>query len=156
VHKLKLVLGILMIAALFVPLSQCSHDRKENTAPSPPKTGVQKVFPRNDARTDYDYGAKHFDKRVLHGDLTLVAFGWPLGFALLGWRWRSKRFGWLLCGAEILLGAGTIWFIYTMSAFFGDRLWGAWFVMLLTSAYAAAAAVDLFGSLRGSRSARAP
>jgi len=137
-----------MIGALFAPLSQCSRGGKENAALPPPKAGMQKIFPRNDAQTDYDYGAKHLDDLALRGDVTLVAFAWPLIFAFLGLRWRRQRYGWLLCIAEILLGAGTVWFIYALSDF-GDRLWGAWLVIALTSAYTLAAVVDLCASWRG-------
>ena len=62
-----------MIAALFVPLSQCSRGGKTNAPPPPAKTGLQKIFPRSDAQTDYDYGATRIAPS-LNGSLTLVAF----------------------------------------------------------------------------------
>lgn len=145
-QKLKLTLGVLMIAALFVPLSQCSHGRKENAAPPPARTGWQKIFPRDDAQNDYDYGVKRL-ALSLNGVLSLVAFTWPLVLALVERRRREKRSAWILYAVEFLLGAGTIWFIYALTEG-GRRLWGAWFVFALTSAYAVAALVDFFRSLR--------
>jgi hypothetical protein len=147
VHKLKLTLGVLMIVALFVPLSQCAHGGKSNALPPPAKTGLQKIFPRSDEQTDYNYGATRLAPS-LNGALTLVAFGWPLVLALLGQRARGKRRAWLLYVLELLLCAGTIWWVYAVTEG-GTRLWGAYFVFALTSAYAIAALVDLFGDFVG-------
>ena len=145
-HKLKLTLGVLMIAALFVPLSQCSHGGKTNAPPPPAKTGLQKFFPRSDAQTEYDYGATRLAPS-LNGVLTLVAFGWPLVLALVGRRVRGKRRAWLFYGLELLLCAGTIWWIYAITEG-ATRLWGACFVFALTSIYALAALLDLAASWR--------
>jgi hypothetical protein len=142
-----LILGVLMIAALFVPLSKCSHGAKENDVPPPAKTGLQKIFPRDDPRTDYDYGVKRLAPST-YGALTLVAFGWPLAVALLGRRARGKRFVWLLYVLELLLCAGTIWWIYPLSDS-ARFLWGTYFVWVLVSTYAIAALLDLGTSLRG-------
>jgi len=79
-RRLKLTLGVLMIAALFVPLSECSHGKKPD-APPPPKPLAQKIFPRSDAHTDYDYGALRLAPS-LNGAITAIAFAWPLTFAL--------------------------------------------------------------------------
>jgi hypothetical protein len=147
VHKLKLTLGVLMIAALFAPLSQCSRGGKSNALPPPAKTGWQKIFPRSDEQTDYDYGATRLAPS-LNGVLTLIAFGWPLVLAPLGRRAHGKRRAWLLNGLELLLCAGTMWWIYAVTEA-STRLWGAYFVFALTSAYALATLVDLFGNMRG-------
>lgn len=133
-----------MLAAFFVPLSQCSHGGKANAPPPPAKTGWQKIFPRSDAQTEYDYGAKHVDLS-LHGGLTLVAFGWPFVLALVGRRARGKRRAWILYGVELLLCAGTIWWIYAVTEG-ATRLWGAYCVFALTSVYAVAALLDLAAS----------
>ncbi|MEO7166023.1 MAG: hypothetical protein ABI787_08950 [Spartobacteria bacterium] len=140
-HKLKLTLGVLMIAALFVPLSECSHARKANALPPPPKTGWQKVFPRSDAQTEYNYGATRIGPS-LHGALAVVAFFWPLAFALLEFRARGKHRAWFLYATEVLLCAATIWWIYAVSES-GTRRWGAYFVFVLIGAYALAALRDL-------------
>ena len=139
-----------MIAALFVPLSQCSHGGKSNDLPPAAKTGWQKFFPRSDARTEYNYGATRIAPS-LHGALTMVAFGWPLTLALVEWRARGlSRRRWLLYGLELLLCGGTIWWVYAVTEG-GTRLWGAYFVFGLTSAYAVAALLDLLQNLRGGR-----
>ena len=93
-QKLKLTLGILMVAALFTPLSQCSHSRKENSLPPPLKTGWQKIFPRSDEYANYDYGATRLEAS-LGGVLTLLTFAWPLGLAFVGRRVRGKRRAWI-------------------------------------------------------------
>jgi hypothetical protein len=147
VHKIKLTLGVLMIAALFVPLSQCSRGGKSNALPPPAKTGLQTIFPRSDEQTDYDYGVKRLVPS-LNGVLTLVAFCWPVVLALLGRRTHGKRRVWLLNALELLLCAGTIWFIHAVTEA-GTRLWGAYFVFALASAYALTTLVDLFGNMRG-------
>ena len=137
-----------MIAALFVPLSECSHGKKPDTPPQP-KTFVQKIFPRSDAQTDYDYGATRLGPS-LNGVLTLIAFGWPITLALLNRRVSGKRYAWIFYTLEVLLGAGTIYWIYAVTEA-GTRLWGAYFVFALTIAYTIAALVDLGSSLRGAR-----
>ena len=146
-HKIKLTLGVLMIAALFAPLSQCSHGGKSNALPPPAKTGWQKIFPRSDEQTDYDYGATRLAPS-LNGGVTMVAFGWPLVLALLGRRAQGRRRAWLLYGLELLLCAGTLWWVYAVTEA-GTRLWGAYFVFALASAYALAALVDLFRNIHG-------
>ena len=146
-QKLKLTLGILMLAALFTPLSQCSRGNKANALPPPPKTGWQKIFPRSDEHTAYDYGATRIDPS-LGGVLTLIAFVWPLGLALVGRRVRGKRRAWLFFILEGLLCAGSAWMIYAISEG-GTRLWGAYFAFALVTLYALAALWDFFGSVRG-------
>lgn len=138
-----------MIVALFAPLSQCSRGGKANAAPPPAKTGWQKIFPRSDAQTEYDYGATRLAPSV-NGALTLVAFGWPLILALCGRRAQGKRRAWLFYGLELLLCAGTIWWIYAVTEG-ATRLWGAYLVFALTSAYAIATLVDLFENVRSGR-----
>lgn len=135
-----------MIAALFAPLSQCSRGGKSNALPPPAKTGWQKIFPRSDEQTDYDYGATRLAPS-LNGVLTLVAFGWPLVLALLGQRAQGKRRAWLFNGLEVLLCAGTMWWIYAVTEA-GTRLWGAYLVFTLAGAYAFAALLDLFRNMR--------
>ena len=79
-----------MIGALFVPLSKCSRGGKAERLPPPPaKTVVEKIFPRSDEQTDYDYGATRLGPS-LNGVLTLIAFGWPLVLALCNRRGRRK------------------------------------------------------------------
>jgi hypothetical protein len=139
-------LGILMIAALFVPLSECSRGGKTPATPTPPQTLVRKVFPRSDAQTDYDYGATRLGPSI-SGVATLIAFGWPLALAFLDWRIAGKRRAWILYVLELLLCAGTIYWIYA-ATLIGTRLWGAYLVFALTIAYAVATLLDLAASWR--------
>ncbi len=135
-----------MIAALFVPLSECSHGGKGPVTPPPPKSFVQKIFPRSDAQTEYEYGITRL-RPSLNGALTLVAFGWPLALALLNRRVEGKRRAWIFHLLEILLCAGTIFWIYAVTEG-GTRLWGAYLVFALTILYTIAALIDFVAGCR--------
>ena len=143
-----------MIAALFVPLSECSRGGETPATPTPPRTLVHKVFPRSDAQTDYDYGATRLGLSI-NGLVTLLAFGWPLALALLNWRIAGKRRAWILYLLELLLCAGTIYWLYA-ATLGGTRLWGAYLVFSLTIAYAIAASLDLWRNGRPGRLRSAP
>jgi hypothetical protein len=149
VRKAKLTLGLLMTCALFVPLSECSRGGERPATPPRSKTLVQKIFPRSDAQTDYNYGATRLGPSI-NGVLTSIAFGWPLLFALLNRRLSGQRRGWILYAFELLLGVGTIYWIYAVTEG-GKRLWGAYLVFALTIAYVVAAMVDLGKSVRGAK-----
>ncbi|MDQ3546856.1 MAG: hypothetical protein M3429_10150 [Verrucomicrobiota bacterium] len=142
-RRLKLTLGVLMIAALFVPLSECSHGKKPD-APPPPKPLAQKIFPRSDAHTDYDYGALRLAPS-LNGAITAIAFAWPATFALCNRLVAGKRYAWIFFALELLLGAATIYWVYAVTEA-GTRLWGAYFVFALTVAYTIAALMDFAAS----------
>ena len=135
-----------MIAALFVPLSECSRDGKPPTTPVPSRTLLQKIFPRSDAQTDYDYGVARLGLSI-NGIATLIAFGWPLVLALMNQSIAEKRRAWILHVLELLLCAGTIYWIH-IATLAGKRLWGTYFVFALMVAYAIAALVDLASGRR--------
>jgi hypothetical protein len=147
VQKLKLTLGVLLIGALFVPLSQCSHDGKTPVSPAESKTVIQKVFPRSDEQTDYDYGAARLGPS-LNGVLTLIAFAWPLALAFLIKRVAGKRRAWIFSMLELLLCAGTIYWVYAATVA-RTRLWGAYLVFALMGVYALAAVLDLWRNFTG-------
>ena len=89
-----------MIAALFVPLSECSRGGKPPTTPVPSRTLLQKTFPRSDAQTDYDYGVARLGLSI-NGIATLIAFGWPLVLALINQSIAEKRRAWILHVLEL-------------------------------------------------------
>ena len=130
-----------MIAALFVPLSECSHGGKAPITPVPSRTLWQKIFPRSDAQTEYDYGAVRLGLSI-NGIATLIAFGWPLVLALISQFIAGKRRAWILHVLELLLCVGTIYWIHLVTLV-GKRLWGTYLVFALIVAYAIAALVDL-------------
>jgi hypothetical protein len=138
-----------MIAALFAPLTECSRGAKASAVPVPPPTLWQKVFPRSDSQTDYNYGVARLSLSA-NGIATLVAFGWPLGFAPLNRRVAGKPRAWIFYLCELLLCAGTIYWLH-LATLVGTPLWGAYFVFALTIAYATAALLDLALSLRRPR-----
>ncbi len=131
-----------MVGALFVPLSECSRGGKRQSTPAPPRTFLEKTFPRSDAQTDYNYGATRLGLST-NGLLTLIAFGWPLALALLNRRIAGKRRAWVLYLFELLLCAGTIYWLH-LATFVGTPLWGADLVFALTIAYAAATLFDIW------------
>jgi hypothetical protein len=137
---------MLMIAALFVPLTECSRGGKTTAVPAPPRTFLQKIFPRSDAQTEYDYGASRLGLST-NGVATLVAFGWPLVLALLNRRIAGKRRAWILYVLELLLCAGTIYWLHLATSV-GTRLWGAYLVFALTIAYAVATLLDIWRAYR--------
>lgn len=146
-QKLKLTLGVLLIGALFVPLSKCSHNGKTPVAPPQSKSVIQKVFPRSDEQTDYDYGAARLGPS-LNGGLTLIAFAWPLALALLNKRIAGKRRAWIFYTLELLLCAGTIYWVYAATVA-RTRLWGAYLVFALMGVYALATLLDLWRNFTG-------
>jgi len=135
-----------MIAALFVPLSECSRSEVVPITPVPSRTLWQKIFPHSDAQTDYDYGASRLGLSI-SGIGTLIAFGWPLVFALINQSIAGKRRAWILPALELLLCAGTIYWIH-LATLVGKRLWGTYLVFALMIAYAIAALVDLASGWR--------
>jgi hypothetical protein len=130
-----------MIAALFVPLSECSRGGKPPTTPVPSRTLLQKIFPQSDAQTDYEYGAARLGLSI-NGIATLIAFGWPLGLAVIRQAIAEKRRAWILHVLELLLCAGTIYWIHLVTLP-GKRLWGTYLVFALMVVYAIAALIDL-------------
>ena len=109
-----------MIAALFVPLSECSRGEKPPTTPVPSRTLLQKIFPRSDAQTDYDYGAARLGLSI-NGIATLIAFGWPLVLALMNQSIAEKRVPESsMCSSSCC--AGTICWIH-IATLAGKRLW---------------------------------
>ena len=135
-----------MIAALFVPLSECSRGGNQPTTPAPSRTLLQKTFPRSDAQTDYDYGVARLGLSI-NGIATLIAFGWPLVLALISQSIAGKRRAWILHLLELLLCTGTIYWIH-LATLVGKRLWGAYLVFALMGVYAIAALVDLASGWR--------
>jgi len=135
-----------MIAALFVPLSECSRGEKSPTTPVPSRTLLQRIFPQSDAQTDYDYGATRLSLSI-NGITTLIAFGWPLVLALINLSIAEKGRAWILHVLELLLCAGTIYWIH-IATLAGKRLWGTYLVFVLMVAYAIAALVNLASGWR--------
>ena len=116
------------------------------TIPVPSRTLWQKIFPKSDAQTDYDYGAARLGLSI-SGIATLIAFGWPLVLALINQSVAGKRRAWILHVVELLFCAGTIYWIH-LATLAGRRLWGAYLVFTLMVAYAIATLADLASAWR--------
>ncbi|HST29663.1 MAG TPA: hypothetical protein VLK27_02345 [Chthoniobacterales bacterium] len=136
-RKIRLGAAIVLICAIFLPLSQCS----QNISGGGPKTDVRTpqafahsrhLFPQSNAEYEYQYGI-HFvhvgftdpkDNYTAAG-LTLIAFLWPLGFAIWSRRSKFPRFWWIFYSIELLLCAGTIYWIWALTMG-GRLLYGFW------------------------------
>ncbi len=145
-RRVKLALAISLLCALFLPLGQCSRQSGTSTIPSHPKRFSQRVFPQSDDQTEYHYGIADVSFS-LRGLLTIVAFGWPLLFVLVGRRAEGKRLAWLLPIGELILCAGTSYWLWAMTVFY-QWLYGAYVVFAIVIIYAAVALITLLGYLR--------
>lgn len=146
-RKAKLAMAVLLVCALCLPLSQCSRQDDSSTKSNQSKTLPQRIFPQSDDRTDYQYGIANI-RFSFDGLCTVLAFGWPLIFALVGRRAAGKRFSWLLHFTELFLCAGTIYWLYALTSF-GQWLYGAYVVFVIIVIYAGIVLFCLFEYLRG-------
>lgn len=124
-RKLRLTAALVLLCAIALPLSECSQG--ENQLPTAPKTVAQRLYPQSTADVSYQYGYRSiaFD---LSGLFTMIAFGWPLAFALFVRRNLRPRMKWTLRVLELLLCAGTIYWLNTISfhSFGATWLYGAY------------------------------
>jgi hypothetical protein len=133
-RTIRLSMAIVLICAIFLPLSQCSQHGNDS-APTPQALShARHFFPRSDTDYQYQYGVKDLDFSV-GGVLTLIAFVWPLVFAIWSRRFgQPPRFWWIFYGAELLLCAGTIYLVGALT------LGGRW----LYGAYVGEAAISIY------------
>jgi hypothetical protein len=141
-QKIRMVAAIVLLGAIFLPLSQCSQHGANSSPPtSQALAHSHHLFPRSDNDFEYEYGIRElgFSWRGL---LTLVAFAWPLAFLIWSQRLEQTRFLWILYVAELFLCAGTVYWLGALTM--GGRwLYGAYIVVGATAVYALSALVAL-------------
>lgn len=112
IRKFRLTVAIVLLCAVFLPLSECSQG--ENHSQVAQKSVAQRLYPQTNTDFSYQYGYRSigFD---LMGLFTLLAFGWPLAFALFVRRNLRPRMKWTFRILELLLCAGTIYWLDILS-----------------------------------------
>src|SRR4051812_33401667 len=133
-RKIRLTCAIVLLCALFLPLSECS--RHEHQTPGPkPKTLLQTIFPQDNDDFVYDYAfTKIKPSSWQAGSMGLAALCWPLIFFLVTRKRTERRLVWILYGIEVLLAGGTLYWLHLFTAL-GDWLYGAWVVCVAAVVY---------------------
>jgi hypothetical protein len=112
IRKLRLTAAIVLLCAVFLPLSECSQS--ENHLLTAQKSVAQRLYPQTNTDFSYQYGY-HFIGFDLMGLLTVLAFGWPLAFALFVRRNLGPRTKWTFRILDLLLCVGTIYWLDVLS-----------------------------------------
>ena len=136
---------MLLVCAVCLPLGQCSEGNP-HLPPASPSISLH-LFPRNDRDHTYHYaiGLVNFS---LFGVATVLAFVWPLVFVVLVRRAPGPRLAWLIRSLELLLSAGTIYWIYVLCAW-DEWLYGAYVACLAVLLYAGVVLFFVFRATRG-------
>jgi hypothetical protein len=131
-HKFRLAAAAVLICAIFLPLSECS--RRDNPPPPAPRSFSHTLLPQSDADFSYQYGFRALGFSAA-GILTIIAFVWPFAFTIFGDKRRGPRLRWVLLSAELLLCAGTAYWVHAIML--GGRwLYGAYVVLAAILAFA--------------------
>lgn len=121
--KIRLGAAIILLCAIYLPLSQCSRNGENLKPPTTQALAHSRhLFPRSDSDYEYQYAIKDViavgtnpKDNGLRGVMTLVAFLWPLGFAIWSSKSEFPRFWWIFFAGELLLCAGTAYWIYALA-----------------------------------------
>jgi hypothetical protein len=151
-QKIRLSMAIVLLCAFFLPLSQCSHGPEAKDLRTPQAySHARHLFPRSDNEFRYQYAIEAIDFSLI-GVLTLVAFSWPLAFAIWRRRFRPHRFWWIFYAVELLLSAGTAYWVYALTQ--GGRwLYGAYIGEVAITIYAGITLILMAGRIRDRRAA---
>jgi hypothetical protein len=140
-QKIRLGAAIVLLCAIFLPLSQCAFHGASTDTPQA-FAHARHLFPRGDDDFKYQYGITELvtgfmrpRENGLLGALTLTAFLWPLGFAIWSRKSRFPRFWWIFYTGELLLCAGTAYWVHALTQ--GGRwLYGAYVGEVAIAIYA--------------------
>jgi hypothetical protein len=112
-QKIRLGAAIVLLCAICLPLSQCAFDGGGTDTPQA-LAHARHLFPRSDDDFGYYYGIEYLQAAFVspkdygvNGALTLIAFVWPLGFAVWSRKSKLRRFWWIFYTGELVLCAGT-------------------------------------------------
>ena len=152
-HKIRLAMAIVLVCAIFLPLSQCSSPSGRTETPQA-YAHSRHLFPQSDNDFQYHYGIKYLvigfmspREDGLLGALTLTAFLWPLAFAIWSQKSRLPRFWWIFYTGELLLCAGTAYWVHALTQ--GGRwLYGAYVGEAAISIYACTTLISIFDRIR--------
>lgn len=136
-RKLRLTAAIVLVCAIFLPLSECSQG--QNHSQTTQKSVAQRLYPQSNAEFSYQYGYRSIAFEP-SGLFTIIAFGWPLAFALFVRRNLRLRLKWTFRVLELFLCGGTIYWLNVLSFHSFGATW-------LYGTYIGVIAVALFTSL---------
>lgn len=135
-QKIRLGAAIVLLCAIFLPLNQCSSQSGSTETPQA-LAHARHLFPRSDKDFSYQYAIKQIGFS-LGGTLTLIAFAWPLAFAIWSRKSRLRRFWWIFYTGELLLCSGTAYWVCALTQeFVGEVRW-------LYGFYVAEAAIAIY------------
>ena len=139
-RKLRLIAAIVLVCAIVLPLSECSQTGNSSV---PVTTSIsQQLFPRDNAKFTYWYGFEYL-WHWFYGPITILAFAWPLMLLLSVRRRIGSRFRLFLQLLELLLCAGTIYWVNTLTQ--GGRwLYGAYASVISAAVFSFAGLASWF------------
>ena len=146
-QRIRLIAAIVLVCAIFLPLSECSRRDDKNFVP-PQKTLSQHLFPQDNNDFVYWYVIGIVRPSTWQGAIfALIALLWPLAAFLFDKKLARKRFGWLIYILELALCYGTIYWLSLFTAL-GRWLYGAYVVAVATGLLACVTLVLLILSIR--------
>jgi hypothetical protein len=131
-RKLRLTAAVVLVSAIFLPLSECS--KSDNHPPVVSKSFSETLFPQTNADFSYQYGFRYINFTVL-GIVTLLAFVWPLLFVVFADKRTSLRARRVLSLLELLLCAGSLYWVHAIMLE-GRWLYGAYIVLAAIAVFA--------------------
>jgi hypothetical protein len=119
----------LLLVALFLPLSRCSHGRDDGADPDAPR------------QYTYSYAWTDFDASSAGSWLIFLAFLWPIPFVAREVAPGRQTPPWL-AAAQLVLAAGAVCLIYYRT--FLDELWvGGYLGYIALGCYSASLLVEI-------------
>jgi hypothetical protein len=146
-QRIRLIAAVVLIVAIFLPLSECSRRDDKNFVP-PQKTLSQHVFPQDNNDFVYWYVIGIVRPSTWQAAIfALIALLWPLAAFLSDKKLAQKRFGWLIYVLELALCWGTIYWLSLFTAL-GRWLYGAYVVAVAAGIFACGTLILLILSIR--------
>lgn len=146
-QRIRLIAAIVLVCAIFLPLSECSR-RDDKNAPPPSKSFVQRLFPQSNSDFEYAYaiGVMRFSSWQA-GAFALIALAWPILAFLFDHKIARHRFGWTIYVLELLLCYGTFYWLSLFTAL-GRALYGTYVVVIAMIGFGIATLVLLVMDIR--------